>query len=155
MESQDRERESGRLALHGGVLAYHWRGVVWELPISRLVAVGEYTNGNGPWADDYFFVFVEAGGTYHQASFYAVDADETLVRLAGLLNADLGAGLCASAEWKTRVMWPETMRDQPLFDIAVAEESAGLASRIRRRLLGPKQTVKLSVAVMALSERAV
>jgi hypothetical protein len=110
MDAKDKERESGRLALDDGVLAYHWRGLAWELPICRLVAVGEYTNGNGPWVDDYFFVFVEAGGTYRQASFYAVDSSETLARLASVLKADLGAGLCDSTEWKTRVMWPSSRR---------------------------------------------
>jgi hypothetical protein len=53
-------------------------------------------------------------------------------------------------------MWPEALRDQPLLVVrAVAKESAGLASRIRCRLLGPQQAVELSEAVMALSEGAV
>ena len=156
MDAEEEQRVSGRLMFDGVVPAYHLRGLAWELPISRLVAVGEYTNANGPLVDDYYFVFVEVGGTCRQASFYAIDSMDTLARLADVLKVELWPGLCSSAEWKTRVMWPEALRDQPLFELRdVAEELAGLASRVRRRLVGPQQTVELSGAVQALSEGAV
>ena len=30
----------------------------WTLPVADLVVFGEYTNQNGPFLDDYYFVFV-------------------------------------------------------------------------------------------------
>jgi hypothetical protein len=156
MDAEDKERESGRLVFGDDVLAYYRHGLAWEVPIAKLVAIGEYTNGNGPWLEDYFFVFVEAGGSYRQASFYAIGAAQALAELGRALHAELAAGLCHSTEWKTRIMWPERVRDQPLFDVhRTATERVGFWKRLRHRVFGPEETTVLSEAVMALSQGAV
>ena len=41
----------------------------WELPIAELKVVGEYTTPNGPYIDDYFYVFLSTNYWY-EASFY-------------------------------------------------------------------------------------
>jgi len=53
----------------------------WKLPMSAIRLIGEYTNSDGPYLDDYFFVFVLADGTWRQASFYAEGRDGFLSAL--------------------------------------------------------------------------
>ncbi|CAN5175350.1 hypothetical protein BH23VER1_BH23VER1_09740 [soil metagenome] len=64
--------DSGRYRIEHGELSY--RSEVygsWKLPISEITLIGEYTNEDGPMADDYFllFLFSEEPGWF-EASFY-------------------------------------------------------------------------------------
>lgn len=146
------ERASGRLTFDGATLAYRWPDrVAWELPIERLVAVGELTTANGPWLDDYFLVFLELGGAYYEASFYAVGRDDVLERLGAALRTNLQPGLSNSTEWQTRIIWPESLREQPVFELHdTAGSSGGVWSRLRRRLFGTRQTAVLAAPLRAL-----
>jgi len=80
--------------------------------------IGEYTNSDGPYLDDYFLVFLTAPeGGWHQASFYAKGRDETLAALSKDLGVPLECGLCHSTQYKTRIMWPPHLKDQELMEV--------------------------------------
>src|SRR5207248_3557514 len=80
--------------------------------------IGEYTNSDGPYLDDYFFVFLTAPeGGWHQASFYAKGRDEALTALSKSIGAPLQCGLCNCTEYKTRIMWPTQLEDQELMEV--------------------------------------
>src|SRR5262249_50743800 len=50
--------ELPKLSTDGIVICYESQGKeVWKISIAELVCIGEYTNANGPWLDDYFLVF--------------------------------------------------------------------------------------------------
>lgn len=63
-------------------------------------------------------MFLTAGeGGWHEASFYAEGRDAALRALEKRIGALLETGLWGSTEYRSRIMWPECVRDQPLKDI--------------------------------------
>ena len=107
---------SGQIQLDGDVICY--RSPVygdWSLPVANLRLIGEYTNQDGPIADDYFFCFATGPETWLEASFYADGADEFLRALSAKLGAPLLTGLCHSTDFASRVLWPESLAGEPMF----------------------------------------
>lgn len=126
----------------------------WRLPVSDIAVVGEYTNANGPWIDDYYLVFVRRDRTCFEASFYASGRDRALDDLGVALGgADLSPGLCNSAEWETRVLWPSQLVDSPLW-VLKHEAPSGVWSRVLDVVRLGKQTAVLSPRVEEFLSRA-
>lgn len=108
--------ESGRILLDGDVIRY--RSAVygdWDLPVSDVRIIGEATNQSGPFADDYFFCFATGAGMWREASFYAEGREEFLRALGAKLGSPIEVGLCHSAEFASRVLWPPTLAGEPMF----------------------------------------
>jgi len=81
---------SGELLYNAGVVTYHSALRDWTVPFVDVRLIGEYTNSDGSYLDDYFLVFLTAPeGGWHQASFYAKGREETLAAL----SKDLGVPL--------------------------------------------------------------
>lgn len=112
------ENDSGRLELKGDVLTYHSEHYgSWELSLKDVSVIGEYTNEDGPFADDWFLVFVEKGEPdWNEASVYAAGKDEVLADLESAFGIKLTCALHDSVTFKSRVLWPRTMLDEKLFE---------------------------------------
>ena len=84
--------------------------------MSDVRIIGEATNQSGPplW-DDYFFCFATGPGLWLEASFYAHGRDEFLCALATKLGSPLEPGLCYSADFASRILWPPTLAGEPMF----------------------------------------
>ncbi|MDQ6635508.1 MAG: hypothetical protein M3Z10_12235 [Gemmatimonadota bacterium] len=109
---------SCRLVFRDGAVQYiRERGGGWELAASDIALVGEYTTADGPFIDDYFFAFVRNDGAVFQASFYAAGGNATLDALGAALGGRITAGLCNSATWRSRVIWPAALEGLPLFEL--------------------------------------
>ena len=112
-----RDEDSGVLECKSETLVYRSALREWSIPISDIRLIAEYTNSDGPYIDDYFFVFLTAPeGGWHEASFYAKGREAALRALEQTLGAPFEIGLCHSTEYRTRIMWPESVKDQPLMD---------------------------------------
>lgn len=108
--------ESGRILLDGDMIRY--RSAVygdWDLPVSEVRIIGEAMNQAGPFADDYFFCFAAGPSMWREASFYAEGRDEFLRALGTKLGNPLEAGLCHSADFASRVLWPPSLAGEPMF----------------------------------------
>ena len=108
--------ESGRILLDGDIIRY--RSAVygdWDLPVLDVRIMGEATNQNGPFADDYFFCFATGPGMWREASFYAEGRDEFLRALGAKLGILLELDLCHSADFASRVLWPPALAGEPMF----------------------------------------
>jgi hypothetical protein len=110
--------DSGRFHLTDGVISY--RSEVygsWELPVSDVSLMGEYTNEGGPFADDYFLVFVTRHDSgWFEGSFYGEGRDELVRALSSLLGCEISLELSHSTTFTSRILWPERMRGKVLFD---------------------------------------
>lgn len=112
------EEYSGELQYTNDTISYRAEHSTWSLPVSSIHLLAEYTDSNGPYIDDYFFVFMTAPEDgWHEASFYAKGRDELLSALSAKLGTSIECGLCNSTEYKTRILWPEHLKGQPLMDI--------------------------------------
>lgn len=121
---------SGELKCANGLLSYKAEGISWDLKILDIRLVGEYTTADGPYLDDYFFVFLTAlEGGWYEASFYARGRDEVLPALGLALGAPIETGLCNSAQYKTRIMWPPKWKGQELMEVLPPKEQ-GLLARL-------------------------
>ena len=108
--------ESGHILLDGDVIRY--RSALsgdWDLPLSDVRIIGEATNQSGPFVDDYFFCFATGPSLWREASFYAEGRDEFLRALGAKLGNPLEVGLCHSADFASRVLWPPTLAGEPMF----------------------------------------
>jgi hypothetical protein len=108
--------ESGRILLDGDVIRY--RSAVygdWDLRVLDVRIIGEATNQSGPFADDYFFCFATGTSMWREASFYAEGRDEFLRALGAKLGSPVEAGLCHSADFASRVLWPPSLAGEPMF----------------------------------------
>ena len=84
--------------------------------MSEVRIIGEATNQNGPFADDYFFCFATGPEMWRETSFYAEGRDEFLRELGGgKLGSRLEAGLCHSADFASRGAWPSCIAGEPMF----------------------------------------
>jgi len=109
--------QSGRITCTVTGVEYEWPGGRWSLAFEDIAAVGECTNELGPFADDYFICFVHRDGLrWSECSFYAEGRDELLVHLAQHFGTSFEYGLCNSTTFRSRVMWPPSLCEEPLFE---------------------------------------
>jgi hypothetical protein len=107
----------------------------WTLPVNRVKLLGEYTDPNGPYVDDYFFVFVfEPDCDWYEASFYSEGREAFLSQLGLRLGSELRCGLCHSTDDNSRLIWPPQIEGQPLFDF-VPIVPKGLWQQVRLKLV--------------------
>src|SRR5258707_4832025 len=144
-----REDHSGELKCRGEVITYHSAKRDWSVPIADVRLIGEYTNSDGPYVDDYFIVFLTAPENgWHEASFYAKGRDETLAALSKRIGAPLECELCDSTHYKTRIMWPVHLKDQELMEVLLPKKQSlwqkitGLVARDIRLSVAARQAFK-------------
>jgi hypothetical protein len=121
----------------------------WTLDIDRIKFVGEYTTANGPWTDDWFFVFAEVEDQWWQVPAEAVDHSIFWALLGQALDCDLAPGLFGSTTWATHVLYPKALEGQDLF-VLVNKESR--SNTLWQRLFGSSsnQRVELAAGVKQL-----
>ena len=90
-------------------------GLVSQISIKDIKVIGEYTSSAGPTFDDWYFVFITGPHNIKQISAYATGIQEMLGKLGQRFNSDLSGQLANSADWKTNVLWPRSLRGQGLF----------------------------------------
>lgn len=149
------DKHAAHVWIQGDAIHYATRDTeVWKLPIAEVRVIGEYTTPNGPYIDDYFFVFLSADYWY-EASFYSEGGLELLPKLSGDLKEELTCGLQNSTNWKSRVIWPPDIKEEPLFDIVPAEMPTKLWDKIKYKMVSPVEfhlTRKVKEKMKAASE---
>jgi hypothetical protein len=96
----------------------------WQIPISEIVAFGEYTTDNGPWIDDWFMVFVTRDFNWVEASNYCAGCDEVRDYLAKHWGLEsLYGDLTFSTDFGSRAIWPSEIAGHPLFDFVERPQS--------------------------------
>jgi hypothetical protein len=121
----------------------------WSVPIDSIILIAEYTTNEGPWADDYFLVFVtlENQQLYFSTCPYSADgiikAPEGLKKHLGVL---VQLDLVSSTDWRSRVAWPVEMAGTEYFTFTEVPPK-NLAQKLQNKLLGPPQEYRLSKAV--------
>ena len=121
----------------------------WALPIESIVLISEYTTDEGPYADDYFLVFVTAEDSkfyFSTCSVYSDGRDETLSVLQERLGSPIQLALVDSTEWRSRVVWPAKMAGSEYFTFTPIPAET-LTEKLKKKLMGPTYEYKISKAV--------
>jgi hypothetical protein len=113
--------------------------LLWQVAVDGVLMVAEYTTNEGPWADDYFLVFVESDNgnlSVAKASLYSDGTDEVLRDLGQRWAANIETRLHNSTEWKSRVLWPPELAGTEYFDFKEVEPHT-ISGKLRKLVLGP------------------
>ncbi len=120
------------LAVKDETLKYTIGDAGWSLPLADIVCIAEYTTDAGPFADDYFLVFGTRSDAWYEASVYCEGRDEVLTILSRYMGHPMQFGLCNSADYASRIIWPVELTDQPLIDTKSKTLNSALKSMLAK-----------------------
>lgn len=98
----------------GQLAATYSDGTRWELPLSAMALVGEYTTEDGPGGDDHFICIVDQQGNRYDVSDEEGSA-ELLHILSRALKVPLSPKLALETRFDSRILYPVEVSGQPLF----------------------------------------
>ncbi len=109
--------DSGQIELDGDVIRYTSTTYSdWTIAINDIRIIGEATNQNGPFADDYFLCFATGPKRWYEASFYASGGEAVLIELGARLDTVLQLRLSSSTDFTSRILWPVEFAGKPMFE---------------------------------------
>lgn len=111
------EKSSGIIEIEGDKVVWHNKNVACStFKISDVLVIGEHTNSNGPWFDDWFIDFVTKDGQWHSIPWNAENIDELTNILCNDFIGDLNTSyLSNSTVWNSIVRFPARLKGQQLF----------------------------------------
>jgi hypothetical protein len=86
-----------------------------KVKIEEIKVIGECTTANGPFIDDWFYLYILGTNDIRQISAYAHGTEEVLNKLGERLNIELKPRLVASTKWETNILWPTDLIGQKVF----------------------------------------
>ena len=93
-----------------------------QLDLNSVVVIGEYTNSDGPYFDDWFLTFVTKDGQWQSIPLYADNMDELIKHLSNKFHQDFTlTQLANSTEWKSVVHYPTHLNGKPLFTLTPSD----------------------------------
>ncbi|MFG0242780.1 MAG: hypothetical protein ACF8R9_08355 [Phycisphaerales bacterium JB054] len=104
----------------------------WSISLNSVRIIGECTNENGPYADDWFLCLVTDCGGWVEGSVYVPNFVAFMGELCVSMGSDFFVSLARSTTFASRVMWPESIADTELFEFLPR----------KRRLLRPFGSVE-------------
>lgn len=116
--------QNGAFSFDSSAIIYHApSGEVVSTPISEIAIIGEFTTPDGPFADDWFLVFVMRGtGQWMKFTMYAAGIEMLTGAFSDHLGCRVQVGLANRADFTSRIMWPLELVDQPLFTVIPVRE---------------------------------
>jgi hypothetical protein len=108
-------------------------GFLSQIPIKDIKIIGEYTTSDGPFKDDWFFVFILDSDDIRKVSAYATGTEVMLRQVGQRINAELSGQLANSANWKTNVLWPTSLCGQEIFKLT-QKEPTGTWDKIKSKI---------------------
>ncbi|WP_316772338.1 hypothetical protein [Pedobacter frigiditerrae] len=130
-------QEYGQIELIGSSVVRTVNGqTVFEIPISEIKAIGEFTTSNGPFLDDWFLTLITKN-EWHEIPMDVIGVDEFFLNLGEVLGVKLEYQLTNSTIWKTRIMYPESLKERELYNMVKKR-----SKNFFKRFLGLKETVR-------------
>ena len=114
---QKPEQSSGKVTVEGDKVIWHNEDLVFsKFNLSDIIVIGENTNSNGPWFDDWFLTFVTKDGNWFNIPWYADNIDELTKSLCERFQPDLNVSyLTNSTKWDSIIRHPSSLRGSNLF----------------------------------------
>jgi hypothetical protein len=87
----------------------------WTMRVGDIRLVGEATNQNGPLAEDWFLCLAADATGWVEAPMDAEGRDGFLTALGKRLGTQLSPELALSTDFASRILWPPSVRGEPMF----------------------------------------
>lgn len=95
---------------------------ILQINFNDIIVIGEYTNTDGPYFDDWFLTFVTKDGQWQSIPWYADNIDELTEVLCKRFLPDLNVSfLTGSTEWESVIRYPKRLNNEPLFKLISTE----------------------------------
>jgi hypothetical protein len=130
-----KEEESGKVYLNESneIVWTRDNNVLTKINIEEIKVIGEYTTANGPFIDDWFYLYILGTNDIRQISAYAQGTKEVLTKLGEKLNIDLKPRLVASTKWETNILWPTDLVGQKVFK-EISTEPSEFIEKVKAKL---------------------
>lgn len=124
MTEEKKDNTSGKIQVIGDKIIWSYQDeTVSVIDLDEVVVIGEYTNSDGPWFDDWFIVFVTKNGQWKHIPWYAENINELTEVLRTRFQSDFeGSVLTGSTTWNSVVRHPTHLKSQPLFTLTKTEK---------------------------------
>lgn len=128
---------------------------ILEIDIKDIFIIGEYTNSDGPYLDDWFLTLVTADGQWQSISMYADNIDELTQYMTEKFREDINESFLAnSTKWKSVIRYPTYLKGKALFSMTPSKKYKAPKTYLEKALMAlglgnfdMKQTIKLSSEV--------
>ncbi len=95
---------------------------ILEVDMEAVVVIGEYTNSDGPYFDDWFLTFVTKDGQWYSIPWYTDNIDEVTQYLTNRFHQNLSAThLANSTNWKSVIRYPLHLEGKALFTLTPSD----------------------------------
>lgn len=115
---KEKDQSSGFILIEDDKVT--WRNddrVFASFNLSEIVVIGEFTNSNGQFYDDWFLTFIKQDGSWIYVSWYAENIEGLEQCLCKKFQPDFNVSyLTNSTNYKSVVRYPEHLKGLPLFD---------------------------------------
>jgi hypothetical protein len=156
---EKRDQPDEYVSLEEEKVIWHNADLVFStFDLNKVVVIGEYTNSNGPWFDDWFITFVLYDGSWQSIPWYVTNIDKLTKVLSDKFQTDLSQSyLVNSAQWKSLIRYPVELKGLPLFSI-ISYDNGCLHRTIWTRIINAvgfgksklKKQIELTVEVKTL-----
>jgi hypothetical protein len=130
---------AGTVTFQDGDIEFRRGKDYWRLRLDSVCLIGEFTDASGPVGDDYCVTFVQRGsGVRYVLPYDTVGCGLVMDAISHELGAPMTTALANSADFRSRVLWPEHLRDKPFLSDAPASGLLGRIGFRRTTVLRPE-----------------
>lgn len=115
-----KKNSSGIVHLEGDMVffGYNNNKNILQIDLNEIVVIGEYTNADGPYFDDWFITFVTKEGKWQNIPWYADNIDALTQYLNNKFQQDFTVTyLAGSTEFNSIVHYPMHLKEKTLFAV--------------------------------------
>ena len=114
-----KENSSGIVRIQGDKFFWGYENeIIVQIDVNDIVVIGEYTNADGPYIDDWFLTFITKDGHWQSIPMYAKNIDKLTQYLSNKFHQDLNETCLANlTEWKSIIRYPAYLIGKTLFTL--------------------------------------
>lgn len=145
----DTTENYGQIELNNDRIIWVVKGKkILNFPAVDIRVIGEFTIDS--MGDDYFLTLVTKDNKY-EIPVAVSGTEKLLTDLSSLLGANIQLGLANVTTWKTRIIYPENLVDQELYEIIEIKPTT-FKQRLRKFFGGTITAARLAPKVLQLQE---
>jgi hypothetical protein len=137
-----REDVFEQFTVSGATLSYRRGRESWEITPDRIACVGEATTESSRGEDWLLCLITDQHGAWLEASLYAPGRNDALQWLSTAVGTSLEVKLANAPAYRSRVMWPPPLREQPLFEFQISPLRRAFSRALRRLGFAPSGAVQ-------------